>query len=568
MSLALLIVLSIALFLSACEKTPGTSTTTGRQGCEQHTEQTVAGKEATCTEKGLTDGKICSVCGEVLTVQEEIPALGHDEVTDAAVDATCVETGLTEGKHCSRCNEVLTAREEIPALGHDKVTDAAVDPTCTTEGKTEGEHCSRCDEIFTAQKSIDALGHDWSDWVETKTATTEAAGEEERICNRADCEGKETREIPKLSANEPNGHVWDEGVVTKEPTCTETGTKSFKCTNEYCTATKDESINALGHDRVTDAAEEPSCLTGGKTEGEHCARCNEVIVAQKTLDALGHDEVIDEAVAVSCATNGKTEGKHCSRCKKVLIAQEEIPATGHSYGEWTVGKEPTLLEDGYRSRICANCQDEDVEVLEALKGTYACICQGKSDNYDLTLIINDDGTATLTDGEERYSAENAELTAGMISDYNGGTISGYKFSCYDSESYTIDVNFYFLEDGTIKIDLTGTFIPMVKKAAAVSFTESQQGTYTGDYYGWTRKITVNDDGTVTFVYGYRKNTSSMDEKLKTIENITVSQCDAGYGFIYSDLGDNDFPALVTFRFAEDGKLLVNEAGEQYELTRG
>jgi len=42
-----------------------------------HTEKTVSGKAPTCTEPGLTDGVICSVCGETVTAQEEIPAPGH-----------------------------------------------------------------------------------------------------------------------------------------------------------------------------------------------------------------------------------------------------------------------------------------------------------------------------------------------------------------------------------------------------------------------------------------------------------------------------------------------------------
>ena len=44
----------------------------------KHVEEVVPGKAATCTEKGLTDGKKCSVCGEVLEAQKDIPALGHD----------------------------------------------------------------------------------------------------------------------------------------------------------------------------------------------------------------------------------------------------------------------------------------------------------------------------------------------------------------------------------------------------------------------------------------------------------------------------------------------------------
>ena len=112
-----------------------------------------------CENTGLTEGKHCSRCNEVLVSQTVVAANGHTEVIDKAVDATCEATGLTEGKHCSVCNEILVAQEVVSATGHAEVVDAAVAPTCTTAGKTEGKHCSVCNEVLVAQETVEALGH-------------------------------------------------------------------------------------------------------------------------------------------------------------------------------------------------------------------------------------------------------------------------------------------------------------------------------------------------------------------------------------------------------------------------
>ena len=109
----------------------------------------------TCTEDGYTT-YTCSACGD--TYQDDIVmALGHTEVIDPAVAATCTETGLTQGSHCSVCGEVLTAQKEISALGHTYGEYAVtIQPTCTKAG-VETKTCSVCGDKQT--RPVAALGH-------------------------------------------------------------------------------------------------------------------------------------------------------------------------------------------------------------------------------------------------------------------------------------------------------------------------------------------------------------------------------------------------------------------------
>ena len=59
--------------------------------------------------------------GELIIGKLEIAEHDHDPVDDAAVAATCTEAGHTAGTHCSICGDVLSGNEDVPALGHEMV---------------------------------------------------------------------------------------------------------------------------------------------------------------------------------------------------------------------------------------------------------------------------------------------------------------------------------------------------------------------------------------------------------------------------------------------------------------
>ena len=58
----------------------------------------------------------------------------HTVVTQPAVEATYTEPGKTEGSYCSECGEVLTAQEDVPALGEKDFTFTTDDTGATVTG--------------------------------------------------------------------------------------------------------------------------------------------------------------------------------------------------------------------------------------------------------------------------------------------------------------------------------------------------------------------------------------------------------------------------------------------------
>ena len=371
-----------------------------------HTEEIIPGKAATCTEPGLTDGKKCSVCGNVIEAQVEIETLEHNWIPIPGKDATCTEPGLTAGEKCSVCGEVSVEHEVIKALGHTEETIAGKDATCTETGLTEGKKCSVCGEILAAQEVIPRLTHiEGAIVMENEVEDTcnpylSPGYDEVNYCTLCNVELSRTRvsrarlshteiDIPGYDATcttdglttghkcsvcgvitlsqeviDAPGHV-EEIIYGKDVSCTEDGlTAGKKCSVCGEILVSQEVIEALGHSIETVAGKTATCTESGLTEKKFCTRCGEILVKQEVIPATGHTVVVDPAVAATCTDPGLTEGEHCSVCGEVLKAQVQIATADH---EWVTipGKEATCTETGWtEGECCAVCGEVSVEQEE------------------------------------------------------------------------------------------------------------------------------------------------------------------------------------------------------------
>lgn len=129
-----------------------------------HTEGVLPSKEPTCIEVGITEGKICLVCKEILVEQTILDMVDHQEITVPAVVATCVTPGLTEGKKCATCDKWFVEQKETQLALHSLVPIIGLPATCTEQGYENRYQCGHCAMIVCA-KPIPPLGHSYVNMV-------------------------------------------------------------------------------------------------------------------------------------------------------------------------------------------------------------------------------------------------------------------------------------------------------------------------------------------------------------------------------------------------------------------
>lgn len=216
--------------------------------------------------------------------------------------------------------------------------------------------------MIPAALAVDPHEHKWGNWEDTTPATCEGYGEQKRYCQVSGCSEFETRKT------EPTGHRFSEWQITSAPGCTTTGTESRYCLNG-CGKTETRTVPEKGHNwNAWYPTTQAKCDTDGE-ETRTCANgCGQK--ETRTIPKLGHQYSWRETKRATCSVDGEREGT-CIRCgdKKT----ETIPnfggknqANGHTFGAWIEpesNKTATCKQEIVKIRTCSACGREEVQSL-------------------------------------------------------------------------------------------------------------------------------------------------------------------------------------------------------------
>ena len=320
---------------------------------------------ATCTTAGSYQNVVyCSECGDEMSRETvTVPAIGHTEETIPGKPATETETGLTDGVKCSVCGETLVAQEEVPML-----PSGSTEPTWTV-GNVSGKpgQTVTVPVIFTNNPGI------FSFTISTEYDTTrllltgatinlEGLGGSQTIGKRFvwlgdDADSTFNGEILYLTFE----------ILADAPAGDASVTIFYEIGN-VCNYDEEDVLPVIVPGKVTvttgDAPEHthtagsaviennvaPGCETAGSYDTVvRCTECGEEMSRETTTVSATDHNYEDAVIDPTCTADGYTIHM-CSECDSTYTT-DETPATGHNAGD-------AVEEDGFYVTRCEVCGEE------------------------------------------------------------------------------------------------------------------------------------------------------------------------------------------------------------------
>ena len=443
----------------------------------------------TCTAAGYTT-YTCSVCGDSY-VDDEVPALGHKEETVAGKAATCTETGLTDGAKCSVCGEVLEAQEEIPALGHTEATreENREEATCGKDGSYDlVTYCSVCDTVIeTETKTIAATGnHVFTDY-------QDIGGDLERAECANNCGATDTRvkensgaDVEVIPEEKDNGkkHEADIGMGVLNQILDGKQTLNLNSKvldlvfNEEAVGTIIEKHTGSSTISlvVEDMTEEEDCLVfdlylsvdGKKQESTDFGGKNVTVTIP--LDQYGN--LVGKKVTVQYLPEGRDPEEMESVLDRDGMSVQFVTShfsvytvlvedCDHDWGSGVETVPPTAAEEGVKTYTCGICGETKTEVIPATgpiyveNATFNSVGMVLKDYIGLQLAISKsklnggnydkayyDYVQRTPDGVESFGSVDFHLEQGS---FVGAEIPVLAWSM--SDEFTVTV--YFEKDGIV-----------------------------------------------------------------------------------------------------------------------
>lgn len=265
-------------------------------------------------------------------------------------EATCTTPSQTYYR-CSECQQQKTVIGTT-LKPHEYKDHEHKDATCVENGYDK-QICKNCQKVVTT-KTYEATGHKFSDVTSVIPPTCMAQGYTVSTCTVCS-------EQVKSDYTDKIAHDMKESSRLS-PTCQTVGYIRYTCT--VCAHQSEDVIETVDHSYEAAEVVPPSHINKGYTI-YRCKYdgCNHSYNDDYT-DILPHTFEYTVVKEPTCTEAGFKTGICTEGCN--VTDDVEIPATGHSFGNWYVAVEATHFYDGYEERACLHCQYKETKLIAKL----------------------------------------------------------------------------------------------------------------------------------------------------------------------------------------------------------